>query len=400
MVLTIVLTTLTGLSLALSLWQWLLAWRFPLHQRAENSDFAPPVTLLKPLKGADFETVKCLRSWFEQNNAGPVQILFGVASEKDPVCAVVRQLMTEYPRHDAELVICSKQLGANAKVSTLVQLERLARHEIMIISDADVRVPADFLCQLMRPLHDSSVGLVHCFYRLANPSSFAMRLEAVAINADFWSQVLQAQNIKRADFALGAVMATRRAELAKIGGLGALLDYLADDYQLGHLIAKDARIVLSPVVVECRSSPLNWKEVWRHQLRWARTIRACQPLPYFFSLLGNAMLWPLLLLLFGDQTEILWPLWPDSLVPSNAPIIEIYVPWTLLVFGGCLVARMARAFYCARKLTNEFNLDCLWLAPIKDLFQIPIWALAFLGNRITWRGQVLRLRPGGKLEKL
>src|SRR5207249_3973973 len=172
------------------------------------------------------------------------------------------------------------------------------RDRVIIISDSDVHVPPDLLANVVAPLCDEGVGLVSCFYRLAYPATLAMQFEAIAINADFWSQVLQAQNLKPLDFALGAVMATTRRRLESIGGFEALKDFLADDYQLGNLIArKGGRIVLCPVVVECRESPKSWREVWRHQLRWARTIRICQPVPYFFSILGNATLWPLLWLI-------------------------------------------------------------------------------------------------------
>ncbi len=166
---------------------------------------------------------------------------------------------------------------------------------MILVSDADVRVPPDFLANVVAPLRDPKIGLVNCFYRLANPTTTAMQWEAVAINADFWSQVLQAASLKPLDFALGAVMLTRRKLLEETGGFSALAGCLADDYQLGHRIAQNGhRIVLCPVVVECWNEPMNWSEVWKHQLRWARTIRVCQPLPYFFSILSNATFWPLL----------------------------------------------------------------------------------------------------------
>src|SRR5262249_27245117 len=134
-------------------------------------------------------------------------------------------------------------------------------------------------------------GLACCFYRLPNPSTLAMQWEAIAINADFWSQVLQAQSLKPVDFALGAVMALPRSCLEEIGGFKTLVNCLADDYQLGNRIARRGHaITLCPVVVDCWSDPMDWAAVWKHQLRWARTIRVCQPLPYFFSVLSNATL--------------------------------------------------------------------------------------------------------------
>src|SRR5438093_7665549 len=268
MVLNLILAALAYLSLGILLWQLVVTMRFPLHQRVADPGYAPPVTLLKPLKGADAETWHCLESWLNQDYAGPVQILFGFGSADDPACEMARQLIAARPERDAQLVICSESLGLNAKVSTLIQLFRhvaqqptpgpsqegnrlwergeklpacgavgsgLARSTnptadrtganrdgVVIISDADVHVPPDFLANVVAPLRDHHVGLVSCFYRLANPATLAMQSEAIAINADFWSQVLQAQNLKPLDFALGAVMATTRGRLESGGGFEAL----------------------------------------------------------------------------------------------------------------------------------------------------------------------------------
>jgi len=207
----------------------------------------------------------------------------------------------------------------------------------------------------------------------------------VCINADFWSQVLQSQSLKPLDFALGAVMATRRRELREIGGFRALLDCLADDYQLGHRIARrGGRIALSTVVVECWSAPMGWAEVWRHQLRWARTIRVCQPAPYFFSVLSNATLWPLVWL---------------AAQPS-APVLGCVL--------ACALVRVSTALNLQRRLAgasagNHATATSLlawrdgWLVWLKDLLQVVVWALAFAGNRIEWRGERMRLQRDGTL---
>jgi ceramide glucosyltransferase len=373
-VLTVILGLLAALSFGILLWQSIVALRFPLHRRVD-SDFAPSLTLLKPIRGLDPETEACLTSWFTQRYAGKVQILFGVASADDPVCDCVRSLIARFPSADAKLVICSESLGVNAKVSTLIQLQRQAAHEFIIVSDADVRVPDDFLTNVMAQLRDAKVGLVNCFYALANPSTAAMRWEAIAINADFWSQVLQSQSLKPLDFALGAVMATRRSCLEEIGGFTALADYLADDYQLGNLIAKRGHsIALCPIVVECRERAMTWSDVWQHQLRWARTIRVCQPAPYFFSVLSNASIWPLLW--FVAQ-----PTWMVA--------VALFV---------CLVTRVLTASAHQRSLTQKTDhIPWLWLAPVKDIFQAVIWAQSFLGNHIVWRGVRYHVNTGGKL---
>ena len=211
------------LSLALALWQWLAARRFPLHQRIADSGFAPAISMLKPLKGCDDTTAESLQSWFNQNYSG--QIANPLRRRRRQMIPSAKSSANSSPKirsRDAQLVVCEKLAGANAKVAKLAQLEKLAKHDLILVSDADVRVPPDFLANIVAPLTRPSatlspsdgetdgvrgeIGLVNCFYRLANPSTTAMHWEAVAINADFWSQVLQSQTLKPLDFALGAAM--------------------------------------------------------------------------------------------------------------------------------------------------------------------------------------------------
>ncbi|EEF59618.1 bacteriohopanetetrol glucosamine biosynthesis glycosyltransferase HpnI [Pedosphaera parvula] len=365
------------LSVLLACWQWVAAWRFPLHTRLPNPSFQPPVTLLKPLKGCDTKTVECLKSWLQQDYKGQVQILFGVAAAEDPACEAVRKLISDHPGSYIQLVICKEALGFNAKVSTLIQLSRLARHEIISVSDADVLVSTDFLKNAVAPLENANTGLVNCFYRLANPSNLAMHWEAIAINADFWSQVLQGQNLQPLDFALGAVMTTRRAQLKSIGGFEALADYLADDFQLGNRIAKTGKeIVISPIVVDCLSHPMGWKEVWAHQLRWARTIRVSKPAPYAMSIISNPTLWPLAWYIMQPTHRV------------------------LLFLAISLLARILMAETLQSRFNKDGQRNHCWLAPIKDILQFGIWMQAFFGNSILWRGQRYHLQKDGTLQKV
>lgn len=397
-----ILLALAVLSVLLNFWQWYAALRFEFADekgigshaetlRKENRSlereapgtahssrpaYAPSLSILRPVKGCDSETERCLESWFQQDYGGNSEILFGVASETDPICDVVRRLINKYPQQAAELLICKPILGANAKVSSLCYLAKRARHEVIVISDQDVLVSGGFLSNLVLPLQEKTVGLVNCFYILANPRSVPMRLEAVAVNADFWSQVLQGNMLKPMDFALGAAMATTKSRLADIGGFEGLLDYLADDYQLGNRIARTgARLVICPEPVECRSDPPSASAVWKHQLRWARTIRVCQPSPYFFSILSNGTFWPLL-----------------GLIGNG--------PRGIAVLSTALLIRCLTAAWNSAKLTRENGWISGILAPLKDLFQVAIWALAFTGNEIVWRDQRFRVDRGGKLTPL
>jgi ceramide glucosyltransferase len=382
------------LSLALLVWQWLAARPFPLHKRVPAHSFPPGVTLLKPLKGCDSETRGCLRSWFVQDYTGRVQILFGVAATDDPVCEIVRELQREFSHTDSSLIVCGPLLGTNAKLSKMAQLEPLAKHELLIISDADVRVSPDFLANFVEPLRGTGLapqsntrnssddtkktcGLVCCFYQQANPSTVAMQWEAICINADFWSQVLQSKTLKPLDFALGAVMGTHRAILRETGGFAAFINCLADDYQLGNRISREGySIEISTVVADCFASPMSLPTVWKHQLRWARTIRVCQPVPYFFSILSNPTLWPLAWLLVHPT------------------------PWRAGFCVAIVLVRTIAALNLQQRLTrSKRHFAYWWLVPVKDLLQAIIWFLAFMGNTIEWRGQRMRLGRDGTLEK-
>jgi ceramide glucosyltransferase len=225
-------------------------------------------------------------------------------------------------------------------------------------------------------LHDERVGVVNCFYQAAPPANLAMRWEAVAINADFWSQVLQARSLGPLKFALGATFAVRREALAAIGGFTALADCLADDFELGRRItARGWRSEPCPVVTECREAPRGWRATWRHQLRWARTIRVCQPAAYFASVLSNATLWPLAWLAVN----------PTELVLGSAIALLL----VRLIVAGDLLDQLTR---------RNDALPQLWLVPVKDLLQVAIWFCAFTGNFIEWRGAHYRVRADGGLE--
>ena len=178
------------------------------------------------------------------------------------------------------------------------------------------------------------------------------------------------------DFALGAVMAMRKRDLEAVGGFEALLDYLADDYELGNRVAaKGQRLVISTVPVECRSEAYGWREVWEHQVRWGRTIRVCRPVAYFFSILGNGTVWPLFALLGAGVNG-------------------------RLVFGTMLVVRMLAAVSNYARLTRRCEWCVALVTPLQDIGQGLVWIVSFLGNKVIWRGESYRVHGSGKLTRL
>lgn len=388
MLITPVLTILALLAFAVVTWQFIAAMRFPLHRRASDPSFTPAVSIMKPLKGCDAFTRTCLESWFTQDYAGPVQLLFAVQDADDPVCEIVRDLIAKYPSSDATLVVCSGRLGTNAKVSKLARLEDLATHDLLLVSDADVLVPADYLANIVPPMRDPKIGLVNSFYRLANPSTTAMRWEATAVNADFWSQVLQAKMLGPIDFALGASMLFRKDRLAEIGGFKGMVDHLADDFQLGNrMAAAGARIELSPIVVECLDAPAGWRAVWTHQLRWNRTIRVCRPLPYGASILANATLWSALAAL---------EVWTSPMI-SNVTANRL-----LGVFIGIVIARSWMAQILANRIAaipgrESSDSFVFGMTALRDLLGAVVWLFSFFGSTVVWRGVTYRVNRNGTL---
>jgi ceramide glucosyltransferase len=382
----IVMFGLAVVSGALALWQWWLARGFSFATPALVPGFTPSVSLLKPLKGVDEFTEDCLRSWLAQEHPGPVEMLFGVSAADDPAVALCERLIAVHPAVDARVVVRPPG-GANAKAATLAHLESLARHDVLVVSDADVWVPPGFLASVLAPLREPRVGLVNCFYRLANPVTTALRWEAVAVNGDFWSNVLQARALRPLDFALGAVMAMRRADLERAGGFASVVDYLADDYQIGQrLAALGGRIELSHVVVECREPARGWAGVWAHQLRWARTARTSRPAAYLFSILGNITLWALLA--------------AGALVIMRGELAARATWAGIGVVIVLLTLRLLTAQGNHQRLSPATALWCWsWMAWVKDLLQAALWLAAFTGNRIVWRDRAYRVGRDGKLRE-
>jgi ceramide glucosyltransferase len=378
---------LAVLSSILIAWQLLAGLRFPFHRRANppepdpdpGPDPLPGITILKPIKGCDEETESCLRSWFEQDYNGPIQILFGVAALNDPAVPIIERLIKAHPHRDAKLIHCSLNLAINPKVSSLLQLHQFSVHPFLCVSDADVWVPRDYVREAAASLSCPGVGLMNSFYQIKHRTGFGLRWEAFATNADFWSQVLQSATIKPLDFALGAAMVFRREPFETSGGFRAIADYLADDYQLGrNLTRMGLEIRLSSMVVECHAGPPSFSSAWLHQLRWARTIRTCekQAFPYFLSILGNATFWPALWWLVAPTFQTAW------------------IVLLLLSFRGI------QGTILEHRLTRRWDLTSIPMAWIKDGLQVAIWLLAFLGRTVWWRDVRYRVDPGGKLTRM
>ena len=247
------------------------------------------MSILKPLCGAEPETYACLRSFCDQ--AYPqFQIVFGVCDANDPALGVVSRLQREFPQIDMAVAVDHSQHGSSRKVSNLINMLPLARHEYLVVSDSDVRVDPDYLAQIIGPLLDDGVGIVTCAYRGCPRRGLWPLLGSMFINEWFLPSVRVAAMAGSRAFAFGATIALRRAVLERIGGFTAIANQLADDYRLGELTRRlGLRTVLSEVVVDTWVAEGSFGELVRHELRWLRTIRALRPSAYCFCFITFGM---------------------------------------------------------------------------------------------------------------
>ncbi len=335
----------------------------------------PPVSILKPLKGVDPEIWESFCSHCEQEYPQfQIQMIFGVNDPGDPAIEVVRKLQVKYPKLAIELMVCDRILGTNIKVSNLVQMLPAARHELLLVDDSDIRVPADYLRRVTAPLCDNSVGLVTCLYRGVAGPTLGSRLEALGITTDFVPGVLSARFLEKGlHFGLGSTLAFRRRDLVAIAGFEPLLDYLADDYELGRRIASTGkRVELSAATVTTFLPAYTLREFFRHQLRWSRTIRDARRWGYAGLLFTFGLPWAVLMLLVARGAAWAWGLF--------------VVTFALRLACG-LVA--AEAVLHDRQVFRN-----LLLLPLRDLIAPLVWAAGFMGNRVHWRGEVFDLKDG------
>jgi ceramide glucosyltransferase len=319
----------------------------------------PAVTILKPLCGAEPETYECLRSFCDQ--AYPeFQVVFGVCDSNDPVLGIVDRLKKEFPRRDLQIVVDRRQHGSSRKVSNLINMMAVARHEFLVLSDSDVRVTRDYLARIVAPLLDGGVGIVTCAYRGCPRQGLWSLLGSLFINEWFIPSVRVAAMGGSRSFASGATIAMRRQVLARIGGFASIADQLADDYRLGESTRRlGLRTVLSEVVVDVRVAERSFGDLVRHELRWLRTIRALRPVGYAFSFVT-----------FGVPVAAFGAL----LAGGSAPVL------------GLLAAAAAARMMLHLSMREPGSSGRLLLVlPLRDLLTSCLWAWSFVARSVHWR---------------
>jgi len=345
-----------------------LAVRSRRHSLRPGPATAPPVTVLKPLCGAEPDLYDCLRSFCDQAYPS-FQVVCGVRDADDDAVTVVRTLQREFPGLDLQIAINPAQHGSSGKVSNLINMMPFARHDYLVVADSDVRVAPDYLARLFPPLLDPAVGIVTCPYRGSPQRGAWSVLGSAFINDWFMPSVYVAALLGSRAFAFGATIAMRREVLARIGGFMAIADQLADDYRLGELTRRmGLRTVLSEVVVETLVDERSPGDLVRHELRWLRTIRAVRPLGYALSFVT-----------FG-----LAPVALGSLAAGAGA-----APALLAITA---LARLMLHFSVrdARSAVRQ-----LWVLPLTDLLGFALWCWGFVSRRVQWRHARYRVARDG-----
>jgi ceramide glucosyltransferase len=336
------------------------------RRRAPAVTRLPPVTVLKPLCGAEPGLYENLRSFCIQNHPA-FQIVFGVSDRNDPCLAVVSRLLREFPNLRIDVVIDPRQHGGNRKVSSLINMLSRARHDVLVMADSDACVGPDYLASVTAPLLDRKVGLVTCLYHGEPTPMIWSRLGAMYVNEWYMPSVLLARLFGHDGYASGQTICMRRETLTGIGGFRAIANHLADDYRLGELIRLlGMRIVVSPYVLRAEHHEPSLDVLVSHEVRWMRTLRILRPFSFRLMFLGFSFPVALVgLLLCSFET------WPSML------------EWTL--FEAAVVSRIALHF-AHRLLGARPLLADLWLLPARDVLLCWVWWRTFSTSRITWRG--------------
>jgi ceramide glucosyltransferase len=339
------------------------AWDFFRRRCEPSTGFAPPVSILKPLKGLECEAYENLASFCRQDYP-EYEILFAVDDERDSAIPIIEKLIRDFPSVPIRLLVGSAISGSNNKVAKLCRLLPAARHELLVMSDSDIRVKPDYLRCVVSPFCDPSVGAVTCLYRGMTNSNLWAELEDLNLTTDWLASTLVARKLEGVNFALGATIAVSRSRLAEIGGFEALADCAADDYELGRRIAaRGYRVELAPCEVQTLCASGTARQFFLHHLRWDVVIRHCRPWGYAGQLFTKGLPWSLT---------------AAMVAPSRlAAIGYLVIP---------LAARLAMAFsFGAYGMKDPLVRRRWWLIPLHDAVEFFIWMVALFSNRVSWR---------------
>ncbi len=327
----------------------------------------PPITVLKPLHGDEPLLEDALASLFTQDYPG-LQLVFGVQDPADPALHTVDRLRARYPALDVTVVVNAAQHGLNRKVSNLINMYPAAKHDLIVIADSDIHAEPGYLDQLVAALEAPGVGLVTTLYTgLRSNESLVARLGAAGINHGFLPGNLMARWLGRQD-CLGATMALRRETLERVGGFAALVSHLADDAVLGCRVrALGTSVALAGTIAATTVPESAMRALFNHELRWARTTQKLEPVGYALSAMQHPLAWATLAVAVDPDSRWAWAM--------------LLLAWGL-------------RWLTTRGIERVLGLDsglAAWFLPVRDLLSLAVLLASYGGDRVAWRGHILRV---------
>ena len=351
----------------------LAAVRFFKRERGRTlREFTPPVSVIKPVRGVDFASPENFESFCKQDYPD-YEILFCVNDLSDPAVPLIRQLITKHPERKIRLLSGAPQPGSNRKVNNLALLAREARHEILAQSDGDVRVGPNYLREVVTPFEDASVGVASCFYRGIAERSLWAELEAIGSASVFFAGALVANWMEGVTFALGASVTTTKTWLGKIGGYEAMVNLLADDYEIGNRVHKaGGKVLLCREPVWTMYPAQTAQGFWEHQVRWARTVRLVRPASFFGLIFTHGLPWAVLAVIAAPTA------WVSASYLGVYAVLRLGMAWVVGVWG----------------IRDEVLRWRMWLVPVRDLLSFAVWVGSFASNRVSWGGAEFAVKNG------
>jgi ceramide glucosyltransferase len=351
-----------------------------LARLAGRPGFTPPLSLLKPLHGAESGLESYLETFFSQDYPA-YEILFCARSADDAGLETARRVAAMHPHIPVKfLVTAGESEYINAKVASLELMKSAAAFEILVISDSDVRVAPDYLRSVALPFSDQKVGGMCCLYRgVAADGGLWARLEAVGMSVEMSAGVLAARLMEGMQFTLGPTMAFRRDTIRRMGGFKIAADYCADDFIFGNQTYKlGQKVILSHHAIDHMVLNSEFSGSIKHQVRWMKSTRFSRPKGHFGTALTFSM--PYGLLAFVVCAWMGHPM------------------WGLALLAFAFATRLALAISVGGLVVGDSSwFALLVLYPVRDLMGFCFWAASYAGRRILWRGRVFELLPGGKM---
>ncbi len=333
-----------------------------------------PVTILKPCYGIDEGLEENLRSFCEQDYPSPYQVILCIQRPEDPCLPLLRKLEAQYPDR-VEVVVHPAPPTINGKVQNMIGGLTVARHDLLVISDSDVRVRKDYLRSITAPFADKSMGYVCTPYVIVETKSMAEHLEALTFNADFVPQVLFSYWSKVAPFCLGASMALRKSALDSVGGMAAMGAYLVEDFEMGRRLLKSGKSwTMVPHVVEMRIELHRFSDYWSHQVYWEQNTKAANPAGFAATIFTRAVPFAALYTLLNPASS-----------------------FALFLFLGTVMIRMFSARMIMEQLGDRQWNDKLWLLPFRDCIAFVSYLVALFKRSFVWKGLRFGLTRDGRI---